>query len=78
MILVAITAIVPTHNSTVCEPLSVPPRSVVITETHVHLGWKVIPSAHMGALPCRIIKQQDFQKVSRLAAAPRRPSTNLM
>ena len=61
---------VSTPNSTECGPLSVLLRSIVTTGTQVYLGGEVIPSAHMGALPCSTIEQQDFQKVPRLVAAP--------
>ena len=69
--LVVITALAPTPNSTVSGSFSVPPRTVVTTGMHVHLGRRVVPSAHMGALLCSIIEQQHFQKVPRLATAPR-------
>ena len=79
--LVAITAVVSTHTLTLCGPpsaLSILPRSTVSTESEIHLGRKVIPSACMEAL-MRHYKAAGFSdEVSRLAAAPRRPSTNCM
>ena len=53
-------------------------RSSVPTGSEVHLGRKVVQSARMEAL-MRHYKVAGFSKeVSRLAAAPRRPSTNRM
>ena len=60
--------------------ISIPLRSSVSTgsEIHVCLGRKVIPSARMEAL-VRHYKAAGFSdEVSRLAATPRRPSTNHM
>ena len=60
--------------------ISIPPRSSVSTgsEIHVCLGWKVVLSARMEAL-VRHYKAACFSdEVTRLAATPRRPSTNRM
>ena len=55
-----------------------PSRSSVPAGPEVHLRRKVIPSARMEAL-MRHYKAAGFSdEVSRLAAAPRRPSTNRM
>ena len=57
---------------------TVPSRSSVPAGPEVHLRRKVIPSARMEAL-MRHYKAAGFSdEVSRLAAAPRRPSTNRM
>ena len=77
--LVAKTGMVSTPTLSLCGPatvLSLPPRSPVTTGSEIHLGWKVLPSAHMEGL-VRHYKAAGFSdEVSRLAAAPRRPSTN--
>ena len=78
--LVAITTMVSTPASTLYGPsyvFSILPGSIVTTGTEVHLGWKIVPSAHMKAV-MQHYKVLDFQKieVSRLPAAPSRPSTN--
>ena len=58
--------------------LSLLPRSCVTTGSEIHLGRKVVPSTRMEAL-LRHYKAAGFSdEVSRLAAAPRRPSTNRM
>ena len=58
--------------------LSIPPGSTVSDESGIHLGRKVVPSARMEAL-MRHYKAAGFSdEVSRLAAAPRRLSTNRM
>ena len=79
--LMAKTVMVPTPTSSLCGPstvLSLPPRSSVTTGSEIHLGWKVVPSARMEAL-VRHYKAAGFSdEVSRLAPAPRRPSTNRM
>ena len=79
--LVAKTVMVSTPTSSLCGSsavLSLPPRSSVTTGSEIRLGWKVVPSALMEAL-VRHFKAAGFSdEVSRLAAAPRRPSTNLM
>ena len=79
--LVAKTVMVSTPTSSLCGPstvLSLPPRSSVSTVSEIRLGWKVVPSARMEAL-VRHYKAAGFSdEVSRLAAAPRRPSTNRM
>ena len=55
-----------------------PSGSSVPAGPEVHLRRKVVPSAHMEAL-MRHYKAAGFlDEVSRLAAAPRRPSTNRM
>ena len=56
--------------------LSLASRSSVPAGSEVCLGWKVIPFARMEAL-MRHYKAAGFSdEVSRLAAAPKRPSTN--
>ena len=79
--LVAVSTVVPTPTTSLCgTPVvsPIPSRSSVPAGPEVHLRWKVIPSAHMEAL-MRHYKAAGFSdKVSRLAAAPRRPSTNRM
>ena len=79
--LVAETVVVSTPTSSLC---GTPPdhsllsRSSVPAGSEVLLGRKVVPSACMEAL-MRHYKAAGFSdKVSRLAAAPRRPSTNHM
>ena len=58
--------------------LSLPSRSSVPAGSEVCLGRKVVPSACMEAL-MRHFKAAGFSdEVSRLAAAPKRPSTNRM
>ena len=77
--LVAKAVMVSTPTSSLCGSptvLSLPPRSSVTTGSEIRLGPKVIPSACMEAL-VRHYKAAGFSdEVSRLAAAPRRPSTN--
>ena len=79
--LVAVSTVVPTPTTSVCgTPVvsSIPSRSSVSAGSEVHLRRKVIPSARMEAL-MRHYKAAGFSdEVSRLAAAPRRPSTNRM
>ena len=80
--LVAVSTVVPTPTtSSLCGTLvdsPIPSRSSVPAGPEVHLRWKVIPSARMEAL-MRHYKAAGFSdEVSRLAAAPRRPSTNRM
>ena len=79
--LVAKTVMVSTLTSPLCGPptvLPLPLRSFVTTGSEIHLGRKVVPSARMEAL-VRHYKAAGFSdEVSRLAAAPRRPSTNRM
>ena len=79
--LVAKTAVVRTPTSSLCGSppvLSIPSRSSVTTGSEVRLERKVAPSARMEAL-MRHYKAAGFSvEVSRLAAAPRRPSTNRM
>ena len=79
--LVAETVVVSTPNSSLCGSstiLSIPPRSPVSTGSEIRLGRKVVSSARMEAL-VRHYKAAGFSdEVSRLAAAPRRPSTNRM
>ena len=66
-------------TSTLCGSptvLSILPGSTVSAEPEIHLGRKVTPSARMKAL-MRHYKAAGFSdELSRLAAAPRRPSTN--
>ena len=79
--LVAISTVVPTPTTSLCgTPVvsPIPSRSSVSAGPEVHLRRKVIPSACMEAL-MRHYKAAGFSdEVSRLAAAPRRPSTNRM
>ena len=79
--LVAKTVVVSTPTLSLCGTppgLSLPLRSSVAAGSEVCLGWKVVPSARMEAL-MRHYKAAGFSdEVSRLAAAPRRPSTNRM
>ena len=79
--LVAESVVVSTPTSSLCGTpagLSLPSRSSVPAGSEVCLGWKVVPSARMEAL-MRHYKAAGFSdEVSRLAAAPRRPSTNHM
>ena len=79
--LVAETVVVSTPTSSLCGSppvLSLPSRSSVPAGSKVCLGWKVVPSARMEAL-MRHYKAAGFSdEVSRLAAAPKRPSTNRM
>ena len=61
----------------VCEPPSdnpIPPRPTVTTG--VCLGWQVVPSACMEALMQHYQAAGFSEEVSRLVAAPRRPSGN--
>ena len=75
------TVVVSTSTSPLCGSppiLSLPSRYSVTAGSEVCLGRKVVPSARMEAL-MRHYKAAGFSdKVSRLAAAPRRPSTNRM
>ena len=77
--LVAESVVVSTPTSSLCGTppvLSLPSRSSVPAGSEVCLGRKVVPSARMEAL-MRHYKAAGFSdEVSRLAAAPRRPSTN--
>ena len=79
--LVAVSTVVSTSTTSVCgtPPCSpVPSRSSVPAGPEVYLRRKVVPSARMEAL-MRHYKEAGFSdEVSRLAAAPRRPSTNRM
>ena len=74
-------AVVSTFTSSVCgTPVSssLPSRSSVPAGPEVHLRWNVVPSARIEA-PMRHYKAAGFSdEVSRLAPAPRRPSTNRM
>ena len=76
----AITTVVLTPASTVCGPPShhsLPSRSAVTTE--FHLRRKVIlSSAHMEVLMQHCQAAGFSEGVSRLAMAPKRPSTNHM
>ena len=77
----AVSTVVPTPTTSLCGTPAVSPvpsRSSVPAGPEVHLRRKVIPSARMEAL-MRHYKAAGFSdEVSRLAAAPRRPSTNRM
>ena len=79
--LVAETVVVSTPTSSLCGTplgLSLPWRSSVPAGSEVCLGRKVVPSARMEAL-MRHYKAAGFSdEVSRLATAPRRPSSNGM
>ena len=79
--LVAISTMVSTPTASLCgKPVDspIPSGSSVPAGPEVHLRRKVIPSARMEAL-MRHYKATGFSdEVSRLAAAPRRPSTNCM
>ena len=79
--LVAVSTMVSTPTTSLCgKPIDspIPSRSSVSAGPEVHLRRKVIPSARMEAL-MRHYKATGFsEEVSRLAAAPRRPSTNRM
>ena len=79
--LVAVSVVVSTSTTSLCGTPSstpLPSGSSVPAGSEVHLRRKVIPSARMEAL-MRHYKAAGFaDEVSRLAAAPRRPSTNRM
>ena len=60
------------------DPLAFPSRSSVLAGSEVCLGRKVVPSARMEALMRHYQAAGFSDEVSRLAAAPRRPSTNRM
>ena len=79
--LVAVSAVVSTSATLLCGTPSVsslPSGSSVPAGPEVHLRREVVPSARMEAL-MRHYKAAGFSdEVSRLAAAPRRPSTNRM
>ena len=77
--LVAVTTVVSTPATTECGApmiLSVPQRPVVTTG--LYLERQVVPSAHMEALMQHYQAAGFSKEVSRLSAAPRRPSTNRM
>ena len=77
--LVAITTMVSTSTVSVCGP---PSHHFVLpgppVTTGVCLGLQVIPTARMEALMQHYQAAGFSKKVSRLAASPRRPSTNRM
>ena len=79
--LLADSIVVSTSTTSLCgtPPSSfLPSGSSVPAGSEVHLGWNVVPSARMEAL-MRHYKAAGFsEEVSRLAAEPRRPSTNCM
>ena len=79
--LVAVSVVVSTPTTSLCGTPSgspLPSGSSVPAGPEVHLRRKVVPSARMEAL-MRHYKAAGFSdEVSRLAAAPRRPSTNRM
>ena len=79
--LVAISVVVSTSTTSLCGTPSsspLPSGSSVPVGSEVHLRRKVVPSARMEAL-MRHYKAAGFSdEVSRLGAAPRRPSTNRM
>ena len=77
--LVAVTSVVSTPATTECGSstiLSVPHRPVFTTG--LYLEQQVVPSARMEALMQHYQAAGFSKEVSRLAAAPRRPSTNRM
>ena len=77
--LVAVSTMVPTHTTPVCGPpmiLSVPLRPTVTTG--ICLERHVVPSACMEAFMQHYQAAGFSKEVSRLAAAPRRPSSNRM
>ena len=77
--LVAVTTVVSTPATTECGPstiLSVPQRPFVTTG--LHLERQVVPAARMEALMQHYQAAGFSKAVSKLAAAPRRPSTNRM
>ena len=77
--LVAVTTVVSTPATTEFGSsmiLSVPQRPVVTTG--LHLEQQVVPSARMEALMQNYQAAGFSKEVSKLAAAPRRPSTNRM
>ena len=72
---IALTTVVSTSTTSVCEPptvLSILQRPVVITG--LYLEQQVVPSARL----MQHCQAAGFSKVSKLAAAPTRPSTNRM
>ena len=79
--LVAVSVVVSTSTTSLCGTPSgspLPSGSSVPAGPEVHLRRKIVPSARMEAL-MRHYKAAGFSdEVSRLAAAPRRPSTNRM
>ena len=79
--LVTVSVVVPTSTTSLCGTPSsspLPSGSSVPAGSEVHLRRKVVPSARMEAL-MRHYKAAGFSdEVSRLTAAPRRPSTNRM
>ena len=79
--LVAVSVVVSTSTTSLCGTPSgspLPSGSSVPAGPEVHLRWKVVPSARMEAL-MRHYKAAGFSdEISRLTAAPRRPSTNRM
>ena len=79
--LVAVSVVVSTSTTSLCGTPSsspLPSGSSVPAGPEVHLRRKVVPSARMEAL-MRYYKAAGFSdEVSRLAAAPRRRSTNRM
>ena len=79
--LVAVSVVVSTSTTSLCRtPAStpLPSGSSVPAGSEVHLRRKAVPSARMEAL-MRHYKAAGFSdEVSRLTAAPRRPSTNRM
>ena len=78
--LVAKTVMVSTPTSSLYGPptvLPLSPRSSVTPGSEIHLRQKVVLSARIEGYRATLIKAAGFSdEVSRLAAAPRRPSTN--
>ena len=75
----AVTTVVSTLNTIVCGSPShstIPLRSVI--STRIHLWWNSVPSACMKAFMQHFQSARFLEEVSRLAAAPRRSSTNHM
>ena len=68
---------VSTSTTSLCGPpslLSIPPGPIVISG--ICLDWQIIPSACLEALMQHYQAAEFFKEAPRLAAAPRRPSTN--
>ena len=79
--LISVSVVVSTSTTSLCGTPSrspLPSGSSVPAGPEVHLRWKVVPSACMEALRRHYNVAGFSEEVSRLAAAPRRPSTNRM
>ena len=79
-LLMAVSTVVPTSTMPVCGPPShhsVPPGLTVTTS--VHVSWMASRTICMlGGSYAALTSSRIFKEVSRLAAAPRRPTTNRM